>query len=1462
MSVLTAPGGVTGSDSRQIARDASSLLPRCISVLASLKLTVVLFVLGMVIVFIGSLAQARRDVWQVMDDYFRCYVAKIDVQDLFPPSMFGERGEKLAASMGSFRYIPFPGGWTIGWLMLFNLLAAHALTFRVRARGLKLVAGIVFVTLGLAVMALTVYTGNMQTGVETGNTLLSPGQIWQLMMAILGLSGAAGLVFAVLAKQASFSGRLLRASIGAVLLGTFLYYFIGGAAVQPDLSAMRILWQLMKGSACSVILLLGSMLLFEKRGGIALLHFGVALLMISELQVGLVAKETNLSLTEGEVASYARDIRVRELAIISRLSDGRDDVVVVPEKLLVSAAPEEKSPNAAAQADVTADQKIELPDLPFDIAVRRFYRNSELRALTPADSRLDDGLGSFAAVKPMPPVTGMDDTMDQSSVLIDLVDRQSGSVLKSMLISQNVSELNSTLAEKATIDEKDYYFYLRFQRNYKPYSVKLLDVSRTTYVGSSTPRDFRSSIEITQDNRTERFTLWMNNPLRYRGETFYQSNYLTLPSGQEASTLSVVRNSGWMLPYIACMVVAFGMFAQFGQTLMRFLGRLDRQVPVPTGSFTDNQVRWIPASGNTSTNEPLQPVAGPIASALRVWLPILLTGICVLWLARGVRSPQPVKGTFNLYAAAQLPVAWNGRAQPLDSVARTLLLMTSHKSTLEVELEAWQLNDAKVRQNLLNAVQKAWPEKASGASFENLKTLQGSYADWISALAEFAGEEQSAIEERLRPLMVRKAPAIHWLLDLILRPELAERHRVIRINDDQLLALLSLKQRPGFVYSLAEIRPNLQALDNAFQKGNEKRREKREYDLTTLERRVGALFDTMGRLNQVAQVFQSQPGDNLLESSITVWRILQRLGESKAVMAVPTGTDDETRSWETFIVASSLAQLNRQLQEAGISGSQQFADWIRDVRPLQLVQTSVKGTWDILKNTPAPAEAPAPDGTVDVAKRAADALQRVEDPFLNSILKLIADAGPGKTGAEIAATVTKEQAAALASQRIAAELFEVISELQQNAPQDRRVDAIRARLQAAGSADENSLMNVVNQEIAGLLWSDLQKHAAEVMPGGAASQTFNDSAAFVSDIFNAWKASDAVAFNTKLDAYQQWLKKTSLPHVDLQRVQLEAWFNYFEPFWKAIYLYVPIILIVFVGWLFPLNGSLQRSALFLLVLSFIVHTFALWLRMKISGRPPVTNLYSSAIFIGWGVVIAAFFVELFLKNGIGSLVGASTGSAALVIAHYLALDEGDTIGVMQAVLDTAFWLATHVVCITLGYSATFAAGFLGVAWCTINLLERLLGRTVKDSRSQPLLPHVGRLVYGTLCFALFFSLVGTVLGGLWADDSWGRFWGWDPKENGAMLIVMWNAVILHARWDKMVGDFGTSVLSMFGNIVTAWSWFGVNELRAGLHSYGFTEGRLYALAMFFTVQMALIALFLVFGSGRQKATPKPVAAWQ
>jgi hypothetical protein len=93
-----------------------------------------------------------------------------------------------------------------------------------------------------------------------------------------------------------------------------------------------------------------------------------------------------------------------------------------------------------------------------------------------------------------------------------------------------------------------------------------------------------------------------------------------------------------------------------------------------------------------------------------------------------------------------------------------------------------------------------------------------------------------------------------------------------------------------------------------------------------------------------------------------------------------------------------------------------------------------------------------------------------------------------------------------------------------------------------------------------------------------------------------------------------------------------------------------------------------------------------------------------------------------------------------------------------------------------------------------------------------------------LCGGIFFSFVGTVLGGLWADYSWGRFWGWDPKENGALLIVIWMALILHARWGGMIKQRGLAVLSVLGIIILAWSWFGTNFLGVGLHAYGGAKG--------------------------------------
>jgi hypothetical protein len=118
---------------------------------------------------------------------------------------------------------------------------------------------------------------------------------------------------------------------------------------------------------------------------------------------------------------------------------------------------------------------------------------------------------------------------------------------------------------------------------------------------------------------------------------------------------------------------------------------------------------------------------------------------------------------------------------------------------------------------------------------------------------------------------------------------------------------------------------------------------------------------------------------------------------------------------------------------------------------------------------------------------------------------------------------------------------------------------------------------------------------------------------------------------------------------------------------------------------------------------------------------------------------------------------------------------------------------------------------------------------------------VGGMIYGTLCFATLLSFTGTVLGGLWADQSWGRFWGWDPKENGAVLIVIWNALILHARWGGLVKARGMAVLAVFGNMVTAWSWFGTNQLGIGLHAYGF-DNRLATGCAVFWVSQVLVAI--------------------
>jgi len=385
---------------------------------------------------------------------------------------------------------------------------------------------------------------------------------------------------------------------------------------------------------------------------------------------------------------------------------------------------------------------------------------------------------------------------------------------------------------------------------------------------------------------------------------------------------------------------------------------------------------------------------------------------------------------------------------------------------------------------------------------------------------------------------------------------------------------------------------------------------------------------------------------------------------------------------------------------------------------------------------------------------------------------------------------------------------------------------------------------------------------------------------YFSRMATAYAHDQPAEFNAALAGYQDWLGASFSREVG--KGGAEFYFNQVKAFLHATIIYIVALLLaggalLTYGVSPNLSESLRRSAFYLIGLAFVVHTFGLIYRMVLEGRPPVTNLYSSAIFIGWGACALGLVLERVYKVGLGSAVAGLAGFITLLIAHNLALG-GDTMEMMRAVLDTNFWLATHVVVVTLGYASTFFAGGLAMAYVVLGIFTPLLSKPLgergvkvvrasgaavgalaggivgavaggavakaatRDSGEAVLGKALTKMVYAIVCFATLFSFAGTVLGGIWADQSWGRFWGWDPKENGALLIVIWNVIILHARWGGLVKERGLMNLAIFGNVVTAWSWFGVNMLGIGLHSYGFMDSAFRWLMLFDVSQVVLIVL--------------------
>src|SRR5579883_1729869 len=569
--------------------------------IASLRLTVVLFLLGILLIFFGTVAQLDNGVWTVVAKYFWSWVVDVPF-DLFRKFLAVFWQEKFPSGTTWEGTFPFPGGILLGLLMVINLLAAH------------------FILLG-DLVATTI-------------------------------------------RQSSREGAFSRFAMALV-----------------------------------------------KRSGIYLIHGGLLLLFAGEFITREYAIEQRMVIDEGKSTNFADDIRHYELAIIDKSPVDVDHVVTIPEKML------------------KRKDRITHSELPFDVEVTDFMVNSLLVQVRPGESNpADSGSGLTLKAIPKPEISGVDPNqkVDFPSAYVKLYKKGTDERIGTYLASMHLS------GEDVKVGDKTYEISLRFKRYYKPYRVYLDKFSFDRYTGTQKAKNYSSDVRVYDDLGNlviPHQHIAMNEPLRYNGETFYQSSFDERT--EKTTILQVVENPGWQLPYIACVVVGLGLIIHFLIHLVRFL------------------LRSAPAS-TTATVTPTDAPAGVTSSRGAKILPWIMVGMAVLYLLSVGMRMTPKKQPFDYDAAARMRVMEGARIKPLDTVARV-----------------------------------------------NLRIISGR--------EEF--EDESG----------KKQPAIRWYFDTIATgsPEQrgkAWKHKVIRIDNEQVLNELKLEKREGFRYSMAELEPKMDVI--------------------------------------------------------------------------------------------------------------------------------------------------------------------------------------------------------------------------------------------------------------------------------------------------------------------------------------------------------------------------------------------------------------------------------------------------------------------------------------------------------------------------------------------------------------------------------------------------------------------------------------------------------------------------
>lgn len=347
------------------------------------------------------------------------------------------------------------------------------------------------------------------------------------------------------------------------------------------------------------------------------------------------------------------------------------------------------------------------------------------------------------------------------------------------------------------------------------------------------------------------------------------------------------------------------------------------------------------------------------------------------------------------------------------------------------------------------------------------------------------------------------------------------------------------------------------------------------------------------------------------------------------------------------------------------------------------------------------------------------------------------------------------------------------------------------------------------------VWNNNQKEWAspwEIFRNGAGSPENAIYLKLWQDMAKSYRNDNAQTWNASSDATLTYIISRTKDQSSRSKFSLEIAYNKFRPLSTAIIFYALSIVCLLAAF-FRLPDFLKNAALLSLSAGIIIHGSGVVTRIVLLGRPPVGTLYESVIFVALICAICAFFLARKNKSTPAILSGSAAGGGLLALAPSL-LTQGENMEMLVAVLNTNFWLSTHVICITAGYGMCILSACLAHNY----LFMRAAGQDRdKIKNLQPVL-------YKLALAALLLMACGTALGGIWADQSWGRFWGWDPKENGALLIVLWLIWALHGRASGKLRPLGFTIALACLNIIVALAWFGVNLLNVGLHSYGFTSG--------------------------------------